>query len=193
MEWSVLVETRGPNQAEVDHDAVLGLLGKLGDYLTDHGAAVGGDTRGWDVRLSIETDSSTDAAISAIDVGVRIVLKAAESVGLPKWPIIRTEAVEANTFYAQLDASNFPDVLGTSEVCAELGVTRQRLHQLRKFRDFPAPVIELAATPLWVRSTVDSFLAGWERKSGHPSKAVDFNMDILVAGGHHPETQRLNG
>jgi len=84
------------------------------------------------------------------------------------WPVIRTEAVEENTFHAQLEVSNFPSILGTTEVTELLGVSRQRLHELRNSRRFPAPAYEVAATPLWIRSTVDSFLAGWERKPGRP-------------------------
>lgn len=187
MEWSVLIETKAPDQTETDRDAILGLLGDFGDLLVDYGAAAGGDERGWDVRLSVETDNSPDAAASAIEIGGRIVSKAANTVGLPEWPIVRIEAREADTFYAQLEVSNFTDFLGTSEVCAELGVSRQRLHQLRQSERFPLPVANLAATPLWVRSTLDSFLAGRKRKPGHPLKTTDIDMETLLAGGQHPE------
>jgi hypothetical protein len=166
MEWSVLVETRAPEPD--DDDEVIEKLGDLFDCLADHSPAVGGDGRGWDVRLSVETDAGPQAAVQAIERGSALVLEYADKAGLPLWPVVRTEAVEADTFHAQLEVSNFPDVLGTTEVTELLGVSRQRLHELRHANRFPEPAYELAATPLWIRSTVDSFLAGWERKPGRP-------------------------
>lgn len=168
MEWSVLVETLAPELG--DDDDILGKLGELSDCLADHFPAVGGDGRGWDVRLSVDTDDGPQAAVHAIEQGSSLVREYADKVGLPLWPVVRTEAVEADTFHAQLEVSNFPDVLGTTEVTELLGVSRQRLHELRHAtpQRFPAPAYELAATPLWIRSTIDSFLAGWERKPGRP-------------------------
>jgi hypothetical protein len=168
MEWSVLVETRAPEPG--NDDEIIEKLGDLQGYLSDHFAAVGGDGRGWGVRLGVDTDDGPIAAVLAIETGAELVWKYAEKAGLPLWPVIRTEAVEADTFHAQLDVSTFPDVLGTTEVTELLGVSRQRLHELRNASRsrFPEPAYNLAATPLWIRSTVESFLAGWERKPGRP-------------------------
>lgn len=168
MEWSVLVETRAPEPG--NDDEILEKLGDLQDCLADHFPAAAGDGRGWDVRLSVDTDDDPLAAVHAIEHGASLVCEYADKVGLPLWPVVRTEAIEADTFHAQLEVSNFPDVLGTTEVAELLGVSRQRLHELRHAtpQRFPEPAFELAATPLWIRSTVDSFLAGWERKPGRP-------------------------
>ena len=159
--------------AAVDDDVVISLLGPFGEKLGDHSPAVAGDGSGWSARFHIATGDDVDAAASAVERGSVVALDAARAVGLPIWPVIRTEAVEENTFHAQLEVSNFPSILGTTEVTELLGVSRQRLHELRNSRRFPAPAYEVAATPLWIRSTVDSFLAGWERKPGRPSKAEE--------------------
>lgn len=179
MEWSVLVETEAPEGADVDEDELFAQFGELTDALADHGAAVGGDRRGWDVRLNIETAAGPLAAAYAVDAGAPLVFEYAEKVGLPLWPVVRTEAREINTFHAELEVSNFPAVLGTTEVTKVLGVSRQRLHELRAAGRFPEPIAELAATPLWIRSTVDSFLAGWKRKPGRP---VNW-LRVLMEGG----------
>lgn len=53
------------------------------------------------------------------------------------------------------------DILGTSEVAEVLGVSKQRIHSLRKMAEFPEPIVQLASTPLWDRSEVVVFLAKW--------------------------------
>jgi hypothetical protein len=171
MEWSVLVETKAPEGADVGEEDILELLGEMGDALIEYGAAVGGGPDGWDVRLSIDTEPGRDAGFYALTRGGTLILEYADKVGLPAWPVIRTEAVEAETFHAELEVTNFPDMLGTTEVTQVLGVTRQRLHELRASGRFPEPIAELAATPLWIRATVDSFLAGWSRKPGRPVRS----------------------
>jgi predicted DNA-binding transcriptional regulator AlpA len=176
MEWSVLVETKAPEDPEsLDDDQVMELLEEVASHLIDFSVAASGDHRGWSVRLYIETDVGPNAAVTAVETGSERVRQYAEKVGLPMWPVVRTEAVESDTFHAELEVSNFPNILGTTEVTEMLGVSRQRLHELRSLGRFPEPMVELAATPLWIRSTVDSFLAGWSRKPGRPSK----NQELL--------------
>jgi predicted DNA-binding transcriptional regulator AlpA len=53
------------------------------------------------------------------------------------------------------------NILGTAEVASVLGVSKQRIHSLRKLAEFPEPVIQLASTPLWDRSDILVFLAKW--------------------------------
>jgi predicted DNA-binding transcriptional regulator AlpA len=180
MDWSVLVESRAPEPVDID---IADQLGDLQDSLGAHFAAVGGDGRGWDVRLSVTTGDDIDAAVRAVEEGSRLVLTYAEKVGLPLWPVIRTEAVEEDTFHNELEVSTFPAMLGTTEVTELLGVSRQRLHELRNSGRFPAPAYELAATPLWIRSTVDSFVAGWSRKPGRPAKVMHHAVPVHKEDG----------
>jgi predicted DNA-binding transcriptional regulator AlpA len=56
---------------------------------------------------------------------------------------------------------NSDDILGTSEVAEVLGVSKQRIHALRKMVQFPEPFKVLASTPLWNRSEIVAFLAEW--------------------------------
>lgn len=173
MWWSVLVETKAPEVEEgavpVDVDQV---IGDLVEVLIERGAAGGGDARGWDVRLSIETADEVWAASAAAGAGLQMVLEAADKVGLPLWPIVRLEADAEAELDRQLAEPNFPAVAGTSEVTELLGVSRQRLHELRTSGRFPEPMVELAAGPIWLRSTIESFLEQWERKPGRPAKSV---------------------
>lgn len=60
------------------------------------------------------------------------------------------------------------DILGTSEVAEVLGVSKQRIHALRKMVQFPEPFKTLASTPLWNKKDVLVFLADWR-----PWKVLD--------------------
>ena len=64
------------------------------------------------------------------------------------------------------------DIMGTSEVAEYLGVSKQRIHALRKDPRFPAPFKHLASTPLWDRWEVHFFLAQWR-----PHKAEQRTME----------------
>lgn len=60
------------------------------------------------------------------------------------------------------------DILGTSEVATVLGVSKQRIHSLRKMVEFPEPFVTLASTPLWNRIEIVEFLTQWR-----PWKVLD--------------------
>ena len=53
------------------------------------------------------------------------------------------------------------EILGTSEVAKVLGVSKQRIHALRKNKKFPKPVLVLAATPIWDAREINAFLRDW--------------------------------
>jgi hypothetical protein len=50
---------------------------------------------------------------------------------------------------------------GTSEIAVILGVTKQRIHALRKQKKFPQPIANLASTPIWDKRDIQAFLAEW--------------------------------
>jgi hypothetical protein len=56
---------------------------------------------------------------------------------------------------------------GTAEVAEVLGCQRQQLYSLRKRVDFPHPVTELAATPVWDLRLVTDFKKTWIRRKPH--------------------------
>ena len=47
-----------------------------------------------------------------------------------------------------------------------LNVSKQRFGELRREGRFPNPIVELAATPVWRRSTIEGFMATWDRSPG---------------------------
>lgn len=52
--------------------------------------------------------------------------------------------------------------MGAAEVAEYLGVSRQRVLQLREKPDFPAPVSHLASGPIWESADVEK----WARETG---------------------------
>ena len=54
--------------------------------------------------------------------------------------------------------TKFPKLAGLAEVASLAGVSRKRAWQLTQHKDFPAPVVVLAATPVWRVSDVQAFL-----------------------------------
>ena len=57
--------------------------------------------------------------------------------------------------------------IDTAEAAALLGVTRQRVHQLRnEFADFPKPVIERTRSMFWKQRDIER----WGRRYGYIDK-----------------------
>lgn len=46
------------------------------------------------------------------------------------------------------------ELAGMAEICQILGVSRQRADALTRYVGFPAPVAELAAGRIWLRSDI---------------------------------------
>lgn len=66
------------------------------------------------------------------------------------------------------EAEEAPDLIGTAEVAALLGVTVHRVDQLRRSRDFPPPAITLARGAAWYREDVKAWAeANEERRARH--------------------------
>lgn len=61
-----------------------------------------------------------------------------------------------------------PKLAGIAELAEHFGVSKQRVTQLRERDDFPLPIQELAAGPVWRLSDLSTFQEGWQRKPGRP-------------------------
>ncbi len=54
-------------------------------------------------------------------------------------------------------------LVGVAEVARMLGLTRQRIHQLKRDPDgFPQPTVRLATGPVWERSAIEE----WAERTG---------------------------
>lgn len=158
--WSVLVDV----ESDVDDAAVDERIDDLLDVLEEHHASVGGARGGFGARISVQAGDAVEAG----DRAAAVVYEASQKAGLAWGRVRRLEVVHERDFEDELAQPSFPAVLGTSEVTELLGVSRQRLARLRERPDFPEPMVELAAGPVWLRSAVAAFLERWDRRPGRP-------------------------
>lgn len=154
MKWVVQVEAEGPPGVPgvARPEALLESFSRM---LGEHQGAASGDQRHWVARVVIpeqEPVYPVHTADQAALLGKKLASDAAGAVGLPGWPVIRVDVV--------------PELLGAQEAAAALGVSRQRLHELRSSRRFPVPLAELGNGPVWSGSAVRSFLDRWQRLPG---------------------------
>jgi hypothetical protein len=170
-EWSVYIEAWAPDGNPGSIDAADSRVGDLSAALQPYAAVTSVDHYRWAVQTTLAAVSAQDAASRAAD----IVTTAAGQCRMPTWPIERLEVVELERRDADLAVSNFPHLVGTAEVAELLGVSRQRIHELRKADRFPEPMIELAAGPIWLRPAIEKWDAERDRRPGRRPK-VDMSV-----------------
>jgi len=66
--------------------------------------------------------------------------------------------------------TNKVTLAGLGEIAARFGVSKQRVSQLQKRPDFPAPLARLAAGPVWDMQDIEAWSSTWNRKRGRPKK-----------------------
>lgn len=167
---SVSIETWGEGPDSVDDD----VMGELGALLNDMGAvgavtSIGGMAGGPGARFGLYLDDGGDADMLRDVAGRAIELfeAACVKVGVPVTGMANVEITTER--YLELDLAREPETFaGLHEVAELLGVSKQRVSELRRRADFPAPVAVLAAGPVWAVSSLDRFLAGWHRQPGRP-------------------------
>lgn len=153
MEWSVNIEI----EAAVDEDRI----DQLTQELQDASPAVATADNRLAVRLWIEAPTAIDAIHQAHALVSRKI----------DGPIVDVQATEWTRFEADLERSPIPELVGAAEAEAMLGISRQRFHQIRKTHAFPAPLTDVAATPIWTRQSIEEFLRTWNRTPGRPGAA----------------------
>lgn len=134
-------------------------------------AVQGGPDR-YVARVSVEAATFD----KAIRVAAARVTEAAVQAGMPAWPVVRAEVMTEDELDAELARPQLPTLVGTAEVAGMLGISRQRVNELRSVGRnvepaFPQPVASLAAGPVWDAAAVTGFLRRWDRKPGRPRGA----------------------
>lgn len=82
------------------------------------------------------------------------------------------EVVRESEHQRRADEPTMPELMSAAEIADELGISRQRVHQLRDTEAFPAPLADLRGGAVWDAQAVRKFNEGWERKPGRPKKFV---------------------
>lgn len=173
-ELSIHIDTWGPGINAYAEDALSDLMSDLHEALERLGAqgtitSMGGLAGG--PAASFELGGSVDAGPAVLgrmlERACSIFLEACDEVGLEHGGIASLDLQTIRYLDLSLEqpAETFA---GAAEVAELFGVSRQRVHELRRKRGFPAPAAELASGPVWRVSTLQRFLAEWERKPGRP-------------------------
>lgn len=106
------------------------------------------------VNLEVEASTLEEAAASALR-------NAASATGLLKPTRLRVlPTAEFLDETAHPEPMNL-DLIGITEIAAELGVSRQRAGQLADDPDFPGPVVQPASGRLYTRASVKAFQQRW--------------------------------
>jgi hypothetical protein len=93
---------------------------------------------------------------------------AVQRAGMPEWPLVAMEAVTIQEHARRSDNGDTDGLAGVAEVAELLGVSRQRVGQLRG--RLPEPMANLRSGPVWSRRAVAEFEQAWDRTPGRPRK-----------------------
>jgi hypothetical protein len=125
--------------------------------------------RGVEVTVHTSGAHSFDALNkSAIEVGRLLELG----------PPAGVEVVTEGEHGRRAEAPTMPELMSAAEIAEELGVRRQRVHQLRSTAAFPAPLAELRGGAVWDAAAVRKFAKGRERKPGRPRGTAQEHPDL---------------
>lgn len=157
--WSVLIETEAiAGEQPVDFDRIEELLDILGPYSPS--ATYSANRYG--CRFAVEQPTW----LAAVDTAVMLWQEASQKADLPDWPVILFEVTASSALEASLEEPNFPQLLGVGEVARLVGVSKQRVSELARGRNWPRPVVTLSSGPVWLESTIRQFVAQWDRRPG---------------------------
>lgn len=71
---------------------------------------------------------------------------------------------------------NIDNIAGTAEVAECLECPKQQIHALRKNTQFPAPIKNIGATPLWNLDDIKVFKESWKRKGKRTPKVSSLEI-----------------
>lgn len=129
------------------------------------------DSRTGMLRFTVSTPDPDADAVTVLRYGVDTVTRAVRLAGsaavIREGRVLSWEDYEAETFRP---ATPHGGLAGVAEAADLLGVSRQRLADIRKNPAFPQPVADLKAGPVWDRAEIERFERGWDRKAGRPAK-----------------------
>lgn len=161
LEWTVFLEAEGDEH--VDDDRVV----DFAEALSEFGATVAHAWGRYSAQFSLDESNDT---VEAHKYALDLFMGAAQSTGLPAWPVTVVEIKSAERLDRELAEPNFPRLVGVAEVAELLDVNRQRASQVTRTGAFPGPIADLAMGPVWTEPQVLRFVEAWQRKPGRPKK-----------------------
>jgi len=162
--WNVTVLV--PHSAD-SRERPTHVMDQLLEVLDGYAPAVVRDQHHLGARMWVDAPDALAAAAHA----VAIWNDAKRRVGLGDGGPIQVNVVREEEFRRQVDAANFPALVGVSEIAELLGVSRARVSEMaRTAASFPRPVAQLASGPVWTETSVRAFAEDWPRRPGRPRR-----------------------
>ena len=150
--------TRWTVQMELDSDPDSVGVDQLEDALSRYDATV---SRIPGEGVLVVAHNAADSMLRAAADVERAVLDVAGAVAVLSLTLMPEQIHEARA-----DRPTLPQLVSSPEVAEMLGVSRQRVHQLRASANFPAPLFELRTGPIWDVRAIARFARIWDRKPG---------------------------
>jgi hypothetical protein len=163
-EWRAIIDLPKPA------DATAARLAKLARALPGYGIVTTND-----VRIRAEMTVQARTLRQATDAALRATSDATDVFKGPPIGPVAIRVLTVDEHLAEL-ANPELDVVGLKEAAEFLGVSPQRVDQLRKRPDFPDGA-ELAQGTVWTRASLERFNEGWDRRPGRPRKAPTAGHD----------------
>ncbi|QDQ96706.1 hypothetical protein [Tomitella fengzijianii] len=110
------------------------------------------------------------AHIDTLDAPSAIEDALAHTTKVVKIDAVGIETLRDDLYEQAALAPTLPELMSAPEVGDLLGVSRQRVHQLRHTAHFPLPLVELRTGPIWDAAAIRKFAADWDRKPGRPAR-----------------------
>ena len=147
-----------------DVDPSMETMDQWADQLNEFDAAVARiPSRGTDVIVHAENMDFYDAIMKVGHQVINVVQTEFRT------DPIALEVVSELEHLRRAEEPTMPELMSAAEIATELGVARQRVHQLRQTATFPAPLAELRGGAVWDARAVRKFAQEWTRKPGRPA------------------------
>lgn len=133
---------------------------------------------GFDGSVARIPDRGVDVTVFAPET--MAMLQGAEKMLIEVSCVVGTEPIGAeilteSEWERRAEAPTMPELMSAAEIADELGVSRQRVHQLRDTAAFPAPLADLRGGAVWDAAAIRKFNDEWERKPGRPRRLANFD------------------
>jgi hypothetical protein len=160
--WNAEVSFRTVGKATFTDEIAEGFLEALADFAP----AVAITPRV--LTLSFSVDAGDDP-MQASELAWETISEALGRVN-PMVPleVSRLELETLDELSERLERVDTPQLVGIAEIADVFDVSKQRASELSRSDAFPDPLAELAAGPVWARSSIERFREAWERRPGRP-------------------------
>lgn len=154
--WYADVDFITPTPVSVDEAA------DVAETLAEHGGAISlsADGKAGAISIAFEADSVVDAS----RIATRIATEALGGHG--RLDVVKLDVRNEAVMEEEIATPVIPELVGYAEIAEIAGVSRQRARQFADIQGFPTPVVETAAGPLRLRSSVDAWVSHRNTRPG---------------------------